>query len=113
MRRGEVWTVAGGGGPYSGKPRPCVIIQDDRYDATVSITVCLLTSDPTDVPLVRPLVEPSPSNGLIRQSRVEVDKITTTRRSYLGKRLGQLSDEDMIRLNRAVLVFLGFGGQSE
>ena len=32
MRRGEIWTVAGGAA-YAGKSRPAVIIQDDRFDA--------------------------------------------------------------------------------
>lgn len=110
MKRGEIWTVAGGGGPYSGKPRPCVIIQDDRFDATASITVCLLTTDGIDAPLLRPMVEPSDLNRLTRASWIEVDKIVTTRRANLGQRVGRLSDEDVVRLNRALLVFLGFGG---
>jgi len=52
VRRGEVWTVAGGGG-YAGNPRPAVILQDDRFDATDSITLCAFTTDPTDAPLFR------------------------------------------------------------
>ncbi|MDA8356054.1 MAG: type II toxin-antitoxin system PemK/MazF family toxin [Actinomycetota bacterium] len=36
-----------------------------------------------------------------------VDKITTVRRSRLGDRVGELSDSDIVRLNRAVVVFLG------
>ncbi|HEY9556611.1 MAG TPA: type II toxin-antitoxin system PemK/MazF family toxin [Acidimicrobiales bacterium] len=46
MRRGEVWTAAAGSGCI-GKPRPVVIVQDDRFDATDSVTVCALTTDPT------------------------------------------------------------------
>ena len=46
MRRGEVWTVAGGGN-YTGKPRTAVIVQDDSFDATASITICAFTTDPT------------------------------------------------------------------
>jgi mRNA interferase MazF len=37
-----------------------------------------------------------------------VDKITAVRRSKLGERLGILDDADLVRLNRAVVVFLGF-----
>jgi mRNA-degrading endonuclease toxin of MazEF toxin-antitoxin module len=37
MKRGEVWTVSGGK-DYAGKPRPAVIMQDDSFDATYSIT---------------------------------------------------------------------------
>jgi mRNA interferase MazF len=36
-----------------------------------------------------------------------VDKITTILKSKVGKRIGRLSDEDILRLNRAIIVFLG------
>ena len=52
MKRGEVWTVAGGAA-YAGKPRPAVIVQDDRFDANDSIIVCPLTTDPTPAPIFR------------------------------------------------------------
>jgi mRNA interferase MazF len=39
-----------------------------------------------------------------------IDKITTIPRSKLGERVGELSDEDMIRLSRALVVFLGLAG---
>ena len=107
MRRGEVWTVAGGG-DYTGKPRPAVILQDDRFDATDSATICVFTSDPTDAPLFRVLIEPSETNGLEAASRLMADKITTVRKTRLGVCIGRLDDEDIVRLNRAVLVFLGF-----
>lgn len=107
MRRGEIWTVAGGG-DYTGKPRPVVILQDDRFDATDSITVCAFTTDPTEAPLFRIIVEPSERNGLDTQSRVMVDKITTVRKTRLGSRIGWLDEEDAVRLNQAVLIFLGF-----
>ena len=105
MRRGEIWTVSGGG--YAGKPRPAVIIQDDRFDATTSVTICAFTSDPTEAPLFRLPIEPGESNGLRSPSRLMVDKITTVARDKLGERIGRLDDEDMVRLNRAILVFLG------
>jgi len=70
-----------------GKPRPVVIIQDDRFDATASVT------------------------GLPSASSLMVDKITTVPRSRLGNQIGRLDDEDMVRLGRAVLVFLGLAGR--
>lgn len=111
MRRGEIWTAAAGSG-YAGKPRPVVIVQDDRFDATGSVTVCALTTDPTDAPLFRLLVEPDSLNQLQAASRLMVDKLTTVPRSKLGARVGHLSDEDMIRLGRAVVVFLGIAAPS-
>ena len=109
MTRGEVWTAAGGK-DYAGKPRPVVIVQDDRFDATNSITICAFTSDPTDAPLFRLVVEPSTINGLDRPSRLMVDKVTTVPKERLGERIGRLSDSDIVRVNRALLIFLGLAG---
>ena len=109
MRRGELWTVAGGKG-YAGKPRPAVILQEDRFDATASITLCAFTTDPTDAPLFRLLIEPDGTNGLRAPCRLMVDKITTVPKSKIGSRIGRLDDQDILRLNRAVLVFLGLAG---
>ena len=106
MRRGEIWTVSGGA-DYTGKPRPAVIVQDDSFDATDSITVCAFTTDPRDAPLFRLPVEPSARNGLRATSRLMVDKITTVPKSKLGARVGQLDDADILRLIQAMLVFLG------
>ena len=111
MRRGEIWTAAGGGA-YVGKPRPVVIVQDDRFDATASLTVCAFTSDPTAAPLFRLLIRPTERNGLKTPSRLMVDKLITVPKSRLGAQVGALGDEDMIRLNRAIVVFLGLAGSS-
>jgi mRNA interferase MazF len=112
VKRGEIWTVAGSK-DYAGKPRPVVILQDDRFDMTDSITVCAFTTDPTDVPLFRLLIEPNENNGLRAASRLMMDKITTVPKSKIGARVGRLADEDMVRLNRAVLVFLGIAAPSD
>ena len=109
MRRGEIWTAAGGSG-YAGKPRPVVIVQDDRFDATDSVTICGFTTDPTEAPLVRLRVDPTDLNGLRELSSLMVDKITTVHRTRLGERIGRLSEDDLVRLGRAVVVFLGLAG---
>ena len=112
MKRGEIWTVAGGK-DHAGKPRPTAIVQDDRFDATDSITVCPFTTDPTDLPLFRLLVAPNDHNRLRAPSRLMVDKITTVPRAKLGSRVGALDPEDVVRLNRAMLVFLGLAAPVE
>ena len=109
MRRGELWTVAGGS-DYAGKPRPALIIQDDRFDATDSVTICLLTTDPTPEPLLRIVVAPAAANGLRIESWLMVDKLTTVPKDKLGRRIGRLDDATMLRLNRAITVFLGIAG---
>jgi mRNA interferase MazF len=106
VTRGEIYTAAARGA-YTGKPRPVVIIQDDRFDATTSVTVCPFTTNPVDAPLVRIQIKASHDNGLDRLSRLMVDKITTMPRSGLGERLGRLRDDELVQLNRSLMVYLG------
>lgn len=86
-------------GVYSGKPRPVVIVQDDRFNATASVTVCPLTTNPIEAPLFRLPVEPSEPNGLDQLSFLMVDKVTTTPRDNLGDHLGRLGDSHVLQLN--------------
>lgn len=109
MKRGEIWTVASGGG-YLAKPRPVAIVQDNRFDATESVTVCALTTDPTEAPLFRLVLRPSVANGLNEISSLMVDKITTIKRMQLGRLVGELGRDEVLQLDRAMMVFLGLGG---
>jgi mRNA interferase MazF len=106
VRRGELWTAAGGK-HYAGKPRPVLVVQDDRFDATDSITICPLTSDPTEIPLLRIRLAPQSGSGLAQASSIMVDKLTTMPRSKLGQHIGAVADTDMLALSRALVVFLG------
>lgn len=106
MRRGEIYTAAARG-PYTGKPRSVLIVQDDRFDATASVTVCPFTTSPIEAPLLRLPIGPSGENGLDQPSQLMVDKVTTVPRSSLGERLGKLRDDELVALNRSLLVLLG------
>jgi mRNA interferase MazF len=106
VKRGEIWTISGGK-DYAGKPRPAVIVQDDSFAATDSITVCAFTTNDTEAPLIRLLVQPNARDGLRAACRLMVDKITTVPKTRVGAKVGRLDDEDIPRLNQAVLVFLG------
>jgi mRNA interferase MazF len=106
VKRGDIWTVAGAA-DYSGKPRPAVIVQDDRFSATASVIVCPFTSNPVAAADFRLPVAPSAANGLGRPSRLMADKLTSVARRKLGTRVGRLGDDDLDRLERAVLIFLG------
>ena len=111
MKRGEVWTVSGGA-DYANKPRPAVIVQDDRFDATDSITICTFTTAKREALLFRLSVEPSSLNGLTQSSRLMVDKVSTVPKGKLGRRLGRLEDDEISRLNQALIVFLGLAASS-
>ena len=106
MMRGDVWTVSGGP-DYAGKPRPVVIVQGEAFEVIDSITVCPLTTDPMDLPLFRLEILPTTTNGLRTSSRIMIDKVSTVPKTKLGGRIGRLSDADVVRVNRALLVFLG------
>jgi mRNA interferase MazF len=107
MRRGDIVTVAGG--VYASKPRPALIVQDDRFDATNPVTVCPFTSAQVDAPLLRVPVSADEVNGLDQDSFLMVDKITTVRRSNAHAVIGRIEATTLVEFERRLLVFLGFG----
>lgn len=107
MRRGDIVTVAGG--VYASKPRPALVVQDDRFDATDSVTVCPFTTTEVDAPLLRVPVLASEANGLGHDSYLMVDQTTTVRRSNARTVLGRLEATTLVEFERRLLVFLGFG----
>ncbi len=109
MKRGEIWTVSGGQ-DYAGKPRPVVIVQDNLFGNLNSVAVWPLTSQLEETLAVRPQIAPSDANGLKSASQIMIDKITAVPKSKLGAHIGELNDQDMLRLNRALMVFLGLAG---
>jgi mRNA interferase MazF len=106
MKRGEIWTGAGGA-DYAGKPRPFLIVQDDIFGDLDSIVAVGLTSDPIDLGEFRIGLVPNSENGLFEPSKVMIDKIASIPKVKLGKRIGSLSRKNMVRVNRALIVFLG------
>jgi len=107
MRRGDIVTVAGG--VYANKPRPALLVQDDRFDVTDSVTICPFTSTELDAPLLRVPVPADEANGLDQDSFLMVDKLTNIRRSNARAVLGRLEATTLIEFERRLLVFLGFG----
>ncbi len=110
-KRGEIWTAAGGR-DYGGKPRLVVVLQEDEFDGLESITVCGLTTSAMEAPIFRVPVVPTPKNGLREPCCLMADKVMTFPKSKLGTRIGQLDDKDILRLNQAVLVFLGLAAST-
>lgn len=109
MKRGEIWTQAGGSG-YARKPRPVLIVQSDLMTETESIIICLFTSREGRQLTSRLHFEPDGENGLNEPSDLMVDKVMTVARTRLGRRLGEVNAEDMARVEDAMLLVLGFAG---
>ena len=106
MIRGDLVTVALSGD--FGKPRPALVVQSDLFNEThPTVTLLPLTSDIRSAPQFRITVEPSPSNGLRLVSQVMVDKPMTFRRGKIQKPFGRMEDDVMLRVGRALAVWIG------
>lgn len=106
MKRGNVVTVAMQGD--FGKPRPALILQSDVFsDIHATVTVALISSDIIQAPIFRLDIEPSDSNGLTRPCQIQIDKIMSVRNEKIGPIIGELSDVMMVRVNRALALWLG------
>jgi mRNA interferase MazF len=104
VRRGDLVTIALPGD--FGKPRPALVIQSDQFDETGTVTMLLLSGTLVDAPLIRVMVDPTPENGLRKQSQVMVDKAMTVRRDRIGDPIGRLDDAAMLAVTRALTLFL-------
>ena len=102
-------TIAAGGG-FGGKPRPALVIQADEFQDLTTAVLVLFTSNLVEGGTFRPRFEPSETNGLRKPSELMVDILVTARRDRIGSVVGRLADDEMIRAERSLLVFLGFAG---
>lgn len=105
MKRGDLVTIALQGD--FGKPRPALVVQSDLFDAHPSVTVLPVTGELRNAPLFRIQVEPDDRNGLQKTSEIMVDKAQTVPRARIGEPFGQVTDEQMLAVNRSLAVFLG------
>ena len=97
------------GGVYASKPRPAVIIQDDLFDSTLSVVVAPMTSQLIDAPLLRIRISGDGDTvfGLERDSDVMIDKLTAVRRSNVLTRVGRLTSDQLVEVERSLMAFLG------
>ena len=106
MKRGKVVTVAMQGD--FGKPRPALVLQSDVFsDIHATVTVALISSEIVQAPIFRLDIEPNEANGLTRPSQVQIDKIMSIRSEKIGSVIGELNDVMMVRVNRAIALWLG------
>ena len=105
LLRGDIVTAVPHG--EYGKPRPCVIVQSNKAKTSDSITLCPMTGYiRDDVPLFRLTIAPEAGNGLQKPSQIAIDKLMTLPISRIGKRVGSLSDEQMLEITQALAIFL-------
>lgn len=106
MKRGNVVTVAMQGD--FGKPRPALVLQSDVFsNIHATVTIALISSNLMRAPIFRLDIEPDGSNGLTKPSQVQIDTIQSIRIEKIGAIIGELSDVMMVRVNRALALWLG------
>ena len=106
MKRGNVVTVAMQGD--FGKPRPALVLQSNVFsDIHATVTIALISSEIVQAPIFRLDIEPSEANGLTMPSQVQIDKIMSIRSEKIGSVIGELNDLMMVRVNRALALWLG------
>lgn len=105
-RRGQLWLVdwsPGRGSEQIGR-RPALVIQTDaantnaRYPNTV-----VLTLSTKGLPVTSHIeVQPDPGNGLREISWVKCEQVMTISKGRLDRHLGDLSSNDMARVESAL-----------
>ena len=91
-----------------GKPRPAVILQhDDLNEILTTILACPMTTHVIETPWLRPIIVPTIDNGLQELSQIMSEKISPLRREVIRQRIGRLDEDDLNRLEVALLHIIG------
>ena len=105
MKRGDL-VLAAMQGDF-GKPRPCVVIQSDRYQNDFdSVLVCPLSTHVAPTHIVRIRIEPTRSTGLRETSVIMVDKATAVLQKRIRERIGAVEPDIMLQIETALTLLL-------
>ncbi len=109
MKRGDI-VVAAASGEYANKARPWLVVQSDHFAEHPSVTLLLITSTIQSAPIFRITIDPSAGNGLQKVSQIAIDKIVTLPSDSITRVIGTLDPDSMVRVTRALAVWLGLAG---
>ncbi len=103
MRKGDIVLITFPFTDLSGtKLRPAVILIETAFD----ITVCFITTQTQWKESSDLLIDPSPLNGLRKQSLIRVNKIATLDKTLAKGLLGKLNESEQIELdNNLKIIF--------
>jgi mRNA interferase MazF len=95
VKRGAIVVVAARGA-YTGKPRPALVVQSDRFNPThASVTICPITSECVDAPLFRLTLPPGSRTGLEVVSQVMIDKVVSVPRGAISSEIGTCDETEL------------------
>jgi mRNA interferase MazF len=107
VKRGAIVVVAARG-PYTGKPRPALVVQSDLFNPThASVTLCPITSDIVDASLFRLTLLPGPRTGLIQVSQVMLDKLVSVPRGAITEEIGECDSRELDAVDEGLRRWLG------
>lgn len=111
IKRGELYyaDLSPVVGSEQGGVRPVLVVQNDvgnKYSPTV--IAAAVTSKINKAKLPTHIELPSNSYGLQKDSVILLEQIRTLDKRRLKERIGELSDTTMTRVDRAILISLGF-----
>ncbi len=111
MRKGEIWLVNLDPtiGTEINKTRPAVIVNDDAI-GVLPLKVIVPITDWKDRYAIRPwmvYLEASLANGLTKPSAVDTFQIRSVSETRLLKRLGTLSEIEIVLVSQALATVLG------
>jgi mRNA interferase MazF len=110
MFRGEIWLVNLEPTIDSEirKTRPCAIVNDDAI-GVLPLKVIVPITDWKEAFSIRPWmvrVEPNSENGLTKLSGADTFQIRSVAESRLVRKIGNISDEDLILIEKALTIVL-------
>ncbi|MDE5942625.1 MAG: type II toxin-antitoxin system PemK/MazF family toxin [Clostridia bacterium] len=111
IKRGELWDadLSPVVGSEQGGIRPVLVVQNDvgnKYSPTV--IAAAVTSKINKAKLPTHIELSSNSYGLAKDSVILLEQIRTLDKRRLKERIGELSDATMNRVDKAILISLGF-----
>jgi mRNA interferase MazF len=115
LRRGQIIDVDldPTKGSETGKIRPCIIVTNDVYNARVPVIQVVPITEWSEkkARIVTNIeLEPAPTNGLTKRSIADcLQTRPIDHRQRLVRVRGQLSSEDLAKVDRALKRVFGFG----
>jgi mRNA interferase MazF len=108
VNRGDIVSIATGRS-FGGKPRPALIIQADIFERLGNVVTLPITSVLADhESSIRIRIVPDSVNGLRIISEVMTDLPVTVPKTHVGKKIGSLARSDLMKVEHALLMLLGF-----
>ena len=111
IKRGELYyaDLSPVVGSEQGGIRPVLVVQNDvgnKYSPTV--IAAAVTSKINKANLATHIELPSSAYGLVRDSVILLEQIRTLDKRRLKERIGELNEQTMSKVDKAILISLGF-----